>query len=194
MSRLTRLATISLLALAAIATSPDLTATEDTPRTPLSRRDDEMTAGSSCAGSEGQWNCMTSSFQRCGSGQWSDVQQCALGTKCTPSGLTYEFHVDYADGYLGAAPPSTSGAVPTAGGDPLGLVNWWLLSGLGVLVIALMHEWCLGFVHYLERVGVWMVGLGRMVLWLEMDAHPDGRKAGFIFGVAAANTFTIIDW
>jgi hypothetical protein len=84
---------------------------------------------------------MTNSFQRCGSGLWSAIQECAAGTQCSPSGLTYEFHVDFANGYLGAAPP-TSGGVPTAaagggfgGGD--GPVNWWLLSGLGGLVVRL---------------------------------------------------------
>ncbi|KAI0102214.1 hypothetical protein GGR51DRAFT_298580 [Nemania sp. FL0031] len=149
MPQLLRLATISLLALRALATAPapapaPAPPTEETPNlsppSPLSRRD-EMSIGSSCAGSEGQWNCMTSSFQRCGSGLWSQVEQCALGTKCTPSGLTYEFHVDYADGYIGAAPPpssSTSSAVPTAnalGGGAEGLVDWWLLGGLAVLVV-----------------------------------------------------------
>jgi hypothetical protein len=107
------------------------------------RRQDEMSVGSSCAGSEGQWNCMTDSFQRCGSEQWSAVQQCAAGTQCSPGGLTYEFHVDFAGGYLGAAPPpTTSGGVPTSGfggGDGGGgLVNWWLLlGGLGGLAVRL---------------------------------------------------------
>ncbi|KAI0396727.1 hypothetical protein F5Y17DRAFT_455795 [Xylariaceae sp. FL0594] len=105
--------------------------------------------GSSCAGSEGQWNCMTSSFQRCGSGQWSVVEQCATGTICSPTGLTYEFHVDFANGYIGAAPPPTSGA----GGGPTAvaaghafaagcaLVNWWFLVALGGLVVQLAQLW-----------------------------------------------------
>ncbi|KAK5630033.1 hypothetical protein RRF57_005748 [Xylaria bambusicola] len=89
-----------------------------------------MSTDSSCTDSEGQWNCMTTSFQRCGSGHWSEVQQCAFGTQCSPVGLTYEFHVDYADGYLGAAPPhGTSDAereVPIS--------RWLWLSGLMVLI------------------------------------------------------------
>ncbi len=52
-----------------------------------------MSPGSGCGGSEGQWNCMTDSWQRCASGQWSVVMQCAAGTHCAPSGLTYDFEV-----------------------------------------------------------------------------------------------------
>lgn len=88
---------------------------------------------------------VTDSFQRCGSGQWSVVEQCAAGTQCSPSGLTYEFHVDFADGYIGAAPPPTSGGGgrPTAvaagrvfGGGG-GLINWWFLAVLGVFAVRL---------------------------------------------------------
>ncbi|KAL7925106.1 hypothetical protein ACQKWADRAFT_285063 [Trichoderma austrokoningii] len=37
---------------------------------------------------EGQWNCMTTSFQRCASGRWSVMIPCAAGTICQPFGLT----------------------------------------------------------------------------------------------------------
>ncbi|KAL6694899.1 hypothetical protein J3F84DRAFT_375476 [Trichoderma pleuroticola] len=37
---------------------------------------------------EGQWNCMTTSWQRCASGMWSAVIPCAAGTVCQPFGLT----------------------------------------------------------------------------------------------------------
>ncbi|KAL6800236.1 hypothetical protein J3E68DRAFT_397730 [Trichoderma sp. SZMC 28012] len=37
---------------------------------------------------EGQWNCMTNSWQRCASGMWSAVIPCAAGTICQPFGLT----------------------------------------------------------------------------------------------------------
>lgn len=40
----------------------------------------QMTVGSAC--SEGEWNCMTTSFQRCASGQWSVVMDTADGTIC----------------------------------------------------------------------------------------------------------------
>ena len=60
----------------------------------------ELAVGSSCS-AEGQWNCMTRSWQRCASGQWSAVINCAAGTICTPSGQTMEFRVDY-DGTVGA--------------------------------------------------------------------------------------------
>ncbi|KAI1815357.1 hypothetical protein GGS20DRAFT_584592 [Poronia punctata] len=96
-----------------------------------------QSAGTSCAGSEGQWNCMTDGFQRCGSGVWSVVEQCAAGTACSPGGLTYEFHVDFADGYIGAgSSPPTSGA-GSSGVAVRGLrgvveqvVGLWLLRGL----------------------------------------------------------------
>ncbi|KAH7163191.1 hypothetical protein B0J13DRAFT_601738 [Dactylonectria estremocensis] len=51
-------------------------------------------AGSSCD-SEGQWNCMTDSWQRCASGEWSKEIQCAEGTRCTPLGLTDNFTVEH---------------------------------------------------------------------------------------------------
>lgn len=56
---------------------------------------DQQTPGSSCPGSEGQWNCMTNSWQRCAAGKWSVVMQCAAGTACTPAGLTYDFKVQF---------------------------------------------------------------------------------------------------
>ncbi|KAI1660024.1 hypothetical protein F4813DRAFT_350710 [Daldinia decipiens] len=64
-----------------------------------------MSEGSSCEGSEGQWNCLTNQWQRCAAGQWSVVMDCAAGTICTPAGLTNDFFVQFANG---AAGPSTS--------------------------------------------------------------------------------------
>ncbi|RFU73480.1 hypothetical protein TARUN_8765 [Trichoderma arundinaceum] len=46
-----------------------------------------QTTGEMCS-PEGQWNCMTTSWQRCASGTWSAVIPCAVGTICQPSGLT----------------------------------------------------------------------------------------------------------
>lgn len=124
------------------ASSPAPSTPSTSPASPIShlqprQQQTQMSPGASCTDSEGQWNCLTSSFQICGSGTWSAVQQCALGTKCSPAGLTYEFHVDYADGYLGAAPPETSDGNR---GDVLGITKrrWWglLLSEL-VIVFAL---------------------------------------------------------
>ncbi|KAI1142955.1 hypothetical protein F5Y05DRAFT_408411 [Hypoxylon sp. FL0543] len=69
----------------------------------------QMSAGSSCSGSEGQWNCLTNQWQRCASGQWSVVVDCAAGTICTPSGLTYDFFVSFANGAAGPAPATSDG-------------------------------------------------------------------------------------
>lgn len=46
--------------------------------------------GSPCGDNEGAWFCMSSTFQRCASGQWSEVMTCAPGTVCEPAGLTDE--------------------------------------------------------------------------------------------------------
>ncbi|KAI1394161.1 uncharacterized protein F4822DRAFT_39087 [Hypoxylon trugodes] len=93
--------------------------------TPHEKR--QMSQGTSCAGSEGQWNCLTTQWQRCASGQWSSVMDCAAGTMCTPSGLTYDFAVQFANGAAGSNPPATSGA-------QLGVqvTYWTIFIALGV--------------------------------------------------------------
>ncbi|KIH92806.1 hypothetical protein SPBR_03232 [Sporothrix brasiliensis 5110] len=48
--------------------------------------------GSVCT-AEGEWNCLTTCWQRCASGQWSDSMALAPGTVCTPAGLSYEMAV-----------------------------------------------------------------------------------------------------
>jgi hypothetical protein len=80
-------------------------------------------SGSACPGSEGQWNCMTTSWQRCAAGQWSVVMQCSLGTMCTPAGLTNDFHIEYAPGYGGTPGGSSSGAPGGSSGTGGGGVN-----------------------------------------------------------------------
>lgn len=59
-------------------------------------RQNEMKVGSSCHGLEGEWNCMTTTFQRCASGQWSLVLDTAFGTVCEPEGFTYDFQPAFA--------------------------------------------------------------------------------------------------
>lgn len=44
---------------------------------------------------EGQWNCMTTSFQRCAGGTWSVAVPCAVGTICQPFGLTDYITIEY---------------------------------------------------------------------------------------------------
>ncbi|KAI0136447.1 hypothetical protein BJ170DRAFT_12716 [Xylariales sp. AK1849] len=116
---------------------------------PFAKRD--MTAGSSCS-EEGRWNCMGTSWQRCAAGQWSVVMQCATGTECTPSGLTYDFAVESSNG--GGA--STSGTVtaaasrtgtsrtgpPTTGPAVAGAFagrNWWILALTGAAVSCVLR-------------------------------------------------------
>ncbi|KAL1889258.1 hypothetical protein Sste5346_009012 [Sporothrix stenoceras] len=47
------------------------------------------TAGSVCT-EEGEWNCLTTCWQRCASGVWSDTMALAEGTVCAPVGLSYD--------------------------------------------------------------------------------------------------------
>ncbi|KAH7005575.1 hypothetical protein EDB82DRAFT_490612 [Fusarium venenatum] len=55
----------------------------------LIQRDEEE--GSGCS-TEGQWHCMTNSFQRCAEGHWSMKMNMAEGTKCVPAGYTDDFN------------------------------------------------------------------------------------------------------
>ncbi|KAI2776045.1 hypothetical protein F4815DRAFT_485718 [Daldinia loculata] len=90
----------------------------------------QMSEGSSCEGSEGQWNCLTNQWQRCAAGQWSVVMDCAAGTICTPAGLTNDFFVQFANG---AAGPSTSDGTR---GSETRVMHWELivvLGGIGVM-------------------------------------------------------------
>ena len=55
-------------------------------------------AGSPCPSSEGLWNCLTHSWQRCANGAWSIGIPCAEGTICAPAGLTYDLRIAHEDG------------------------------------------------------------------------------------------------
>ncbi|KAI1117886.1 hypothetical protein F5Y14DRAFT_402317 [Nemania sp. NC0429] len=141
--------TSNILLLTLIATllyTPTAAATDNTHST---RQWQEITAGSSCDGSEGLWNCMTSSFQRCASGQWSEVRQCAPSTRCSPIGLTYDFRVDFVNGYPGDTPTPTSLTPPpttTSRGASVGsrprsrdaLASWWLLGIFATMYVLLL--------------------------------------------------------
>lgn len=71
---------------------------------------------------------MTNSFQRCASGQWSAVMNCAAGTICTPSGLTVEFRVQHDGTVDGSGGRSAASAL----GQPLlsHVVGWGLAGGV----------------------------------------------------------------
>ncbi|XXG94484.1 hypothetical protein Hte_000741 [Hypoxylon texense] len=86
----------------------------------------QMSEGSSCEGSEGQWNCLTDQWQRCAAGRWSVVMDCAEGTICSPSGLTYDFAVQFANGAAGGPGPATSDGAPKP-------VAHWLLPEAAIV-------------------------------------------------------------
>ncbi len=50
--------------------------------------------GSSCS-DEGQWICMSSSWQRCASGEWSVVMPMSDGTVCTPGGSSDDIKIEH---------------------------------------------------------------------------------------------------
>ncbi|KAI1802762.1 hypothetical protein F4811DRAFT_380665 [Daldinia bambusicola] len=85
----------------------------------------QMSEGSSCDDSEGQWNCLTDRWQRCAAGKWSAVVDCAPGTICTPSGLTDDLSVQFENG---AAGPSTSDGTRRF---EVGVECWIFISFLG---------------------------------------------------------------
>lgn len=80
----------------------------------LRRQQDE---GSDCAGSEGQWNCMADTWQRCAGGQWSAVMDMAEGTRCSPEGLTGDFQIEHEDG---SGSGGDGDGAATSAGSPMG--------------------------------------------------------------------------
>ncbi|CAN8102815.1 unnamed protein product [Discula destructiva] len=75
------------------------------PRRATEAQADAPSPGTPC-GDEGDWFCMTSTWQRCASGQWSAVFAVAPGTQCAPLGLADNI-------YFSAI---ASGSVPTLSG------------------------------------------------------------------------------
>jgi hypothetical protein len=73
------------------------------------------TVGQDCTGSEGMWNCMSNSFQRCASGRWSEVMQCAAGTQCSPSGTGYQFNIGFSGAGTTAYTSGTTSKAPILG-------------------------------------------------------------------------------
>lgn len=53
--------------------------------------------GSSCT-AEGQWNCLTTCWQRCASSVWSQPMALSSGTSCAPVGLTYSLQIVNSNG------------------------------------------------------------------------------------------------
>ncbi|KAI6348593.1 hypothetical protein MCOR25_010780 [Pyricularia grisea] len=91
----------------------------------IPRQQRQQSVGSTCDGSEGQWNCMTTSWQRCAAGRWSVVVDTADGTTCHPDGLTWDFAVQDRRGQGGGdgGGRATSSAFPGTG--------WGFKGGIG---------------------------------------------------------------
>ncbi|KAK3390770.1 hypothetical protein B0H63DRAFT_466444 [Podospora didyma] len=95
-----------------------------------------QSAGSKCPGSEGQWNCMGTSWQRCAAGQWSVEMKCAAGTRCAPSGFTYDFRVE--DSRSNGA----NGVVTSAGGGGIKGSSASRRGAIGVAVLGMAVVCC----------------------------------------------------
>ncbi|KAM3513850.1 hypothetical protein MY11210_002478 [Beauveria gryllotalpidicola] len=119
------------------STSPDL-AIATFPKHPHDDHDHhhlesrQQSAGSPCSSDEGQWNCMTSSWQRCAAGRWSVVMQCARGTTCHPAGLAREMRIQH-DGSVtsNGGPPTTSRGARSSWVSrmEMGMLGWcWVLG------------------------------------------------------------------
>lgn len=75
--------------------------------------------GSSCV-DEGAWFSMSTNFQRCASGEWSIVQDCAPGTQCEPLGITHNASQPAFGIYDGNGGTTTTDASTTTFGiDPV---------------------------------------------------------------------------
>lgn len=59
-------------------------------------------AGSVCT-DEGEWNCLTTCWQRCASGVWSDTMALAEGSVCAPAGLSYSMTLSSASEHSSAS-------------------------------------------------------------------------------------------
>ncbi|KAK0392579.1 hypothetical protein NLU13_2074 [Sarocladium strictum] len=88
-------------------------------------------AGSGCS-LEGQWNCMTTTWQRCASGVWSVEMQMASGTRCVPSGFTDDFRIEH-DGTVNGEGGTGDGGGGGVGNGPRRSVSRVLVMALGVI-------------------------------------------------------------
>lgn len=100
-------------------------------------------AGSGCGGSEGQWNCMGSSWQRCADGIWSVEMPSSDGTICSPSGLHYDIEILHSEeqGDNDGEEPDTSHA---ALGPSLDILRSRFLASIGL---------ALGHVLWTQAIG-----------------------------------------
>jgi hypothetical protein len=87
-------------------------------------------AGTGCS-PEGQWNCMTTTWQRCASGIWSVEMRMAAGTRCVPAGFTDKFRVEH-DGTVNGE-SRTGGGGGGVGNGPRRSVSSAVVIALGVM-------------------------------------------------------------
>ena len=87
-------------------------------------------AGSGCS-PEGQWNCMTTTWQRCASGVWSVEMQMSAGTRCSPSGFTEDFRIEHDGTVNGEGGTGDGGGGGGAGNGPRRSVSRALVIVLG---------------------------------------------------------------
>ncbi|XP_044724733.1 uncharacterized protein HRG_02629 [Hirsutella rhossiliensis] len=111
---------------------PDFTTTITAPSNKdLARRAEAE--GSSCS-PEGQWNCITNTWQRCAGGRWSVVMDSAAGTVCRPAGQTSDFRIEH-DGNAGGSAGGGAGGAGTTSGASRGSV------GVGAFVAVALLSW-----------------------------------------------------
>ncbi|PTB54148.1 hypothetical protein M431DRAFT_88126 [Trichoderma harzianum CBS 226.95] len=83
---------------------------------------------------EGQWNCMTTSWQRCASGMWSAVIPCAAGTICQPFGLTDFITIEHDPSAI--AGYGDNGHASDGGRDKSGKKSVGLRNSPGLVLLA----------------------------------------------------------
>ncbi|EPE03832.1 extracellular protein [Ophiostoma piceae UAMH 11346] len=79
-----------------------------------------MAPGSACPeGDNGEWNCLSTCWQRCAAGFWSNTMALAPGTQCIPLGLSFDLQIVHASvpaltsTYLSAYSSSINSTVAT---------------------------------------------------------------------------------
>lgn len=86
---------------------------------------------------EGQWKCMSTSWQRCASGRWSVIMSTAIGTTCAPLGLTADFHIQSDPSAL-QVPYTSGGVMPTYDTQGNLMGRSMIATGLGIVTLVFL--------------------------------------------------------